>query len=96
MQSIEKSSQSYSQARALYWCAVVNQLRGEYRIVTEMTDQGIESARRHGLTMVEAVCRILSISAHADLGESGNADELGEALNDYAATGAPDDRSCDH
>ena len=88
LRSLEKSSQSYTQARALYWCAVVNQLRGEYQAVRDLTDQAVESARRHGLTMVEAACGIMNISARADLGEDGSADELADAIEAYMATGA--------
>jgi predicted ATPase len=88
LEQVERSNQSYSRARALYWAAVVDQFCGDYRAVCEKTDRAIENARRQGLTMVEAACRILSISAHSDLGEGGSADELGAAVNAYTTTGA--------
>ncbi len=88
LQSLEKSNHSLSQARALYWCAVVDQMRGDYRAARKMADQAIDRARPHGLTMVETACRVMNASACADLGEGGSADELGAALNDYMASSA--------
>ena len=38
--------------------------------------------------MFEAAARVLSISAHTDLGEVGSADEAGAANDDYCGTGA--------
>jgi predicted ATPase/class 3 adenylate cyclase len=89
MEALEVSQQGYTQARGLYWCAVVNQFLGQWDEVARLTDQAIEIAKQHGLAMVASVCRILNIAADAALNESGDqADEIGEALNDYRATGA--------
>lgn len=88
LQALERSEQGYTKSRALYWCSVVHLLRGEWKSVADLTDRAIEIARMHGLTMVEAVCRLLSASAHMELGESGGSKEIEEALEAYMATGA--------
>ena len=87
--ALEVSQQGYTQARGLYWCAVVNQFLGQWDEVAKLTSKAIETAQQHGMTMVVAVCRILNVASDAALnGNKGHADEVGKALADYQATGA--------
>ncbi len=89
LDALKHSQQGYTQARALYWCAIVNQFVGQWDQVSHLTDTAIQQAKLHGLTMVEAVCRILNIAADAALnGVSNHADRIAEALDAYTATGA--------
>ena len=89
MSALEISRQGYTQARGLYWCAVVNQFLGQWDEVAKLTSKAIETAQQHGMTMVVAVCRILNVAADAALnGNEGHADEVGRALAEYQATGA--------
>jgi class 3 adenylate cyclase/tetratricopeptide (TPR) repeat protein len=87
LRTMETSTQSYSRVRGSYWCAVVSELRGDWRSVIELTDGAIATARAHGMSMVEGVCRILNVSARACLGEGGSADEIAQAIEAYMATG---------
>jgi predicted ATPase len=87
--SLEVSQHGYSRSRALCWCAVVNQLCGDWREVSDLTKVAVGTAREHGLTMVVAVARIMYAAADAALHGGGEQiPEITEALAAYAATGA--------
>ena len=87
--SIEISQHSYSRSRALYWCAVVNQLCGDWQGVSDLTGIAVGKAKEHGLAMVVAVARIMCGSAEAALhGGSEQSPEIAAALAAYAETGA--------
>jgi class 3 adenylate cyclase/predicted ATPase len=89
LNSLEISRHSYSQSRALYWCAVVNQLCGDWQEVSNLTEIAVIKAREHGLPMVVAVGRFMQKAAEAALNGAGDQSaELADALQDYAATGA--------
>ena len=87
--SVEISQHGYSSSRALYWCAVVNQLCGDWREVSDLTEVAVGKAKEHGLPMVVAVARIMYAAADAALHGGGEQiPEITEALAAYAATGA--------
>ncbi|MCZ6861711.1 MAG: hypothetical protein O7I42_15790, partial [Alphaproteobacteria bacterium] len=87
--SVEISQHGYTSSRALYWCAVVHQLCGDWRKVSDLTEVAVGKAREHGLTMVVAVARIMHAAAQSALhGGGGQSPEITEALVAYAATGA--------
>jgi predicted ATPase len=85
----EASKQSYTRARALYWCSVVNQFCGDWNGVSELAQIAVENAREHGLPMVVSVSRIMNAAADAALNGAGDQrQEMVEALQAYGATGA--------
>ena len=85
----ETSKQSYTRARALYWCSVVNQFCGDWTGVSELAQIAVENAREHGLPMVVSVSRIMNGAADATLNGAGDQrQEMVEALQAYGATGA--------
>ncbi len=88
LEAQETSGHHYSKARALYWCGVVSEFLGDWRTAAELADRANELGRRQGLNMVETASRVLSIATHAELGESGSAEALAAALEDYMGTGA--------
>jgi predicted ATPase len=87
--SLDISQHGYTRSRALYWCSVVSQLRGDWRGVADLAEVAVSKAKEHGLSMVVAGGRIMHGCAQAALnGDGGQSSEVAEALAAYAATGA--------
>ena len=89
LEAAKASNHSYSLCRALYLCAVVNQLCGDWQTVFEETEILIQTAREHGLSMVVSLGQIMHGAASAALGDSdGQEAKITEALQGYSTTGA--------
>jgi predicted ATPase/class 3 adenylate cyclase len=89
VEALELARHNFSRSRAHYWCAVVNQLCGDWREVSDLADIAMEKAKEHGLAMVVAVGRILHGAADAALNGIGDqGPEIAEAIEAYTATGA--------
>lgn len=89
LESLDISQHHYSRSRALYWCAVVNQLCGDWQEVSDLAAVAVDEAKEHGLPMVVSVGRIMHAAADAALnGIEDQSSEIAEALDVYAATGA--------
>ena len=87
LDSIDVSQHGYSRSRAYYWCAVVNQLCGDWQQVEKFAELAVGQAKEHGLAMVVAVGQVMQGAAATALyGGESRSDAVADALRSYAAT----------
>jgi predicted ATPase len=86
---LEEVRHPYTQSRALYWDAVLQQFRREWPMVHERVEAAMRSANEHGFALVRAVATIMGGAALAAQGQSAvGATQIRCGLGAHGATGA--------
>jgi len=83
-----KLSEPHGLAHALFFAAILRQLRGERRMAQDHAEEAIAVSREHGLVLYQAMATVTQAWAMSDLGrqEESN-DQMRQGIASHQATG---------